>query len=120
MRTVIVDDRHPRVLPAGEGSRARRGFPDYPTRRPIAKLVPHTADKTADPEWAAAYRRMVTRLDEALPWAASESSGKNFMPVKGRFSLDTNILVYAVDRDAGERHVRSGELMARAARPTVC
>ena len=32
--------------------------------RPIAKLVPHTADKTADPEWAAAYRRMVTRLDE--------------------------------------------------------
>ena len=38
------------------------------------------------------------------------------MPVKGRFSLDTNILVYAVDRDAGERHARSGELMARAAR----
>ena len=38
------------------------------------------------------------------------------MPAKGRFSLDTNILVYAVDRDAGERHVRSGELMARAAR----
>ena len=38
------------------------------------------------------------------------------MPVKGRFPLDTNILVYAVDRDAGEGHVRSGELMARAAR----
>ena len=38
------------------------------------------------------------------------------MPVKGRFSLDTNILVYAVDRDAGERHERSGDLMARAAR----
>ena len=52
----------------------------------------------------------------ALTWAASESSGKNFMPVKGRFSLDANILVYAVDRDPGERHVRSGELMARAAR----
>ena len=32
--------------------------------RPVAKLVPHTADKTADPEWAAAYRRMVARLDE--------------------------------------------------------
>ena len=26
------------------------------------------------------------------------------MTVKGRFSLDTNILVYAVDRDSGERH----------------
>ena len=41
------------------------------------------------------------------------------MPVKGRFSLGTNILIYAVDRDAGERHVRAGELMARAA-PRDC
>jgi len=32
--------------------------------RPIAKLVPHTADRTADPEWAAAHRRMMARLDE--------------------------------------------------------
>ena len=38
------------------------------------------------------------------------------MTVKGRFSLDTNILVYAVDRDAGERHRRSREIMGRAAR----
>ena len=37
------------------------------------------------------------------------------MTVKGRFSLDTNILVYAVDRDAGERHRRSKDLMGRAA-----
>jgi len=38
------------------------------------------------------------------------------MTVKGRFSLDTNILVYAVDRDADERHERSGEIIGRAAR----
>ena len=38
------------------------------------------------------------------------------MTVKGRFSIDTNILVYAVDRDAGERHERSRELVGRAAR----
>lgn len=38
------------------------------------------------------------------------------MTVKGRFSLDTNILVYAVDRDAGERHEHARELMGRAAR----
>ena len=38
------------------------------------------------------------------------------MTVKGRFSLDTNILVHAVDRDAGERHRRSREIMGRAAR----
>ena len=38
------------------------------------------------------------------------------MTVKGRFSLDTNILVYAVDGDAGERHERSRKLVERAAR----
>lgn len=38
------------------------------TRRgqPIAKLVPHCADKMADPEWAAAYRRMIALLDEPV------------------------------------------------------
>lgn len=30
--------------------------------RPIAKLVPHSAGKAADPEWAAAHRRMIARL----------------------------------------------------------
>ncbi|MDE0060022.1 MAG: PIN domain-containing protein [Defluviicoccus sp.] len=38
------------------------------------------------------------------------------MTVRSRFSLDTNILVYAVDRDAGERHRVSRELIGRAAR----
>ena len=37
------------------------------------------------------------------------------MTVKGRFSLDTNILIYAIDRDAGERHKRAKEIVARAA-----
>ena len=34
--------------------------------RPIAKLVPHCADKMADPEWASAYRRMIALLDEPV------------------------------------------------------
>lgn len=38
------------------------------------------------------------------------------MTVEGRFSLDTNILVYAVDRDAGNRHQLALELVGRAAR----
>ena len=38
------------------------------------------------------------------------------MIVKGRFSLDTNILVCAVDRDTEEIHERSKELIGRAAR----
>ena len=37
------------------------------------------------------------------------------MTARRRFTLDTNILVYAVDRDAGERHRRSIELVGRAA-----
>lgn len=38
------------------------------------------------------------------------------MTARAHFSLDTNILVYAVDRDGGERHRRSVELVGRAAR----
>ena len=38
------------------------------------------------------------------------------MTVKGRFCLDTNILVYAVDLDAGERHERSKEIFKQAYR----
>ena len=33
-----------------------------------------------------------------------------------RFSLDTNVLVYAADRDAGGKHDRALEIIARAAR----
>jgi len=33
-----------------------------------------------------------------------------------RFSLDTNILIYAADRDAGDKHARALEIIARAAR----
>ena len=32
--------------------------------RPVARLVPHREDKTADPEWAAAYERMMARLEQ--------------------------------------------------------
>ena len=32
--------------------------------RPIARLVPHSADKTADPQWAASYERMMAQLEE--------------------------------------------------------
>lgn len=38
------------------------------------------------------------------------------MTVKGRFSLDTNILIYAVDRDAGDRHEQSKRLVGDAAK----
>ena len=32
-----------------------------------------------------------------------------------RFSIDANVLVYAVDRNGGEKHLRAAELMERAA-----
>jgi predicted nucleic acid-binding protein len=34
----------------------------------------------------------------------------------GRFTLDTNILVYAIDREAGPRHEAAKEIVRRAAR----
>ncbi len=37
-------------------------------------------------------------------------------PVPRRFSLDTNILVYAVDRDSGIRHDEAVELVGQAAK----
>ncbi len=37
------------------------------------------------------------------------------MSVKGRFSLDTNILVCAVDRDAGERHDQAVDIVGQSA-----
>lgn len=37
------------------------------------------------------------------------------MVVRGRFSLDTNILVHAVDRDSADRHEQAKELLTRAA-----
>ena len=86
--------------------------------RPIARLVPHLEDKIADPQWAAAYGRMMERLEtlKALRLAGCVSGGTSSMTVNGRFSLDTNILVYAVDRDAGERHRRSRALIGQAAK----
>ncbi len=32
--------------------------------RPIARLVPHTGEKSADPKWQAAFGRMMARLNE--------------------------------------------------------
>ena len=32
--------------------------------RPIARLEPYRADRTAEPEWAAAYARMMAQLEE--------------------------------------------------------
>ncbi len=34
--------------------------------RPIARLVPHRSDRTAHPEWRAAYGRMMERLEEGV------------------------------------------------------
>ncbi len=37
------------------------------------------------------------------------------MTVKGRFTLDTNILIYAIDRDTGQKHGISRNLVGQAA-----
>ena len=35
--------------------------------RPVARLLPHAADRTADPEWQAAHDRLKALLEEGLP-----------------------------------------------------
>ena len=35
--------------------------------RPVAKLVPAPPEKAGDPEWAAAWDRMMARLEEGAP-----------------------------------------------------
>ena len=45
-----------------------------------------------------------------------ESGVTSFMTVKGRFTFDTNILIYAIDRDAGHKHNYSKNLIGQAAR----
>lgn len=42
------------------------GFTVTRCGRPVAKLVPYGADKTADRAWSAAYQRMITRLEEGV------------------------------------------------------
>lgn len=39
------------------------------TRRgkPIARLEPYTADKADDPEWKAAYQRMLSGMEAGMP-----------------------------------------------------
>lgn len=41
------------------------------TRRglPVAKLMPHQLDKTADPDWVFAYERMMAHMDEGVSLA---------------------------------------------------
>ena len=82
--------------------------------RPIAKLVPHGAGKAADPEWAAAHRRMMARLGEGASLGGSGSSGTGSMTAKGRSSLDTGVPISPVDGDAGERRRRSVNLLVDA------
>lgn len=57
---------------------AERGEGFVLTRRgrPTAKLFPHTVNKTADPEWAAAYRRMRARLDEGASLGGRRVEGE--------------------------------------------
>ena len=64
MRTVSLmtaNQEFSRLIREVEGG---EGFLITRRGRPIARLVPHAADKSADPDWQIAYRRMMARLAE--------------------------------------------------------
>lgn len=64
MRTVSLKTANQEFAKLIKEVERGEGFMITRRGRPVARLVPLTADKTADPSWAAAYRRMMGRLDE--------------------------------------------------------
>lgn len=64
MRTVALTTANQQFSKLIKEVELGEGFLITRRGRPIAKLVAHTGDKSADPEWASAYRRMRLRLEE--------------------------------------------------------
>ena len=60
------------VKPVREVERGR-GFPIIRRDRPVAKLVPHSAGKFADPVWTEAHRRLMARPSEGVSLAGHKS-----------------------------------------------
>lgn len=55
----------------------------------------------------------VPECERDIPFTGRRQAGKPSMNVE-RITLDTNILIYAIDHDAGERHEISMEIVDRA------
>ena len=64
MRTVSLMDANQKFSELIKEVERGEGFLITRRGRPIAKLVRHVGDKSADPEWASAYRRMMLLLQE--------------------------------------------------------
>ncbi len=64
MRTVSLKTANQEFAKLIKEVERGEGFMITRRGRPVARLLPHTADKMADPDWSAAYRRMMERLDE--------------------------------------------------------
>ena len=89
------------------------------TRRgqPVARIVPtrSSGERRLTAEQEAAHARSMERLRKGWALAAASSAATSCMTTE-QFSLDTNILVYAADVAAGERHERALEILDRAVR----
>ena len=64
MRTVSLMTAYQKFSRLVRAIERGRGFVITRHGRPIAKLAPRGAGKSADPEWTAAHRRMMARLSE--------------------------------------------------------
>ena len=64
MRTVSLTTANQELSKLIKDVELGEGFLITRRGRPIARLVPHAADKADDPAWAAAHRRMMARLEE--------------------------------------------------------
>lgn len=66
MRTVSVATANQEFLKLIKDVESGEGILITRRGRPIAKLVPHVGDRMADPEWAAACRRMIAHLEKGV------------------------------------------------------
>ena len=82
----------------------------------MARLVPIEAGKRVlTPEQQAARARALERMQRGIDLGepASGSIATRCMSAE-RYSIDTNILVYSVDRREGEKHLRALDIMERS------
>ena len=97
------------------GCGGRGGDPRDPPWPPVARIVPaqRPGERRLTAEQEAAHARSMERLRRAgISAAASSTATSSYDEIL----LDANVLVYAADRTAGERHERTLHILDRAAR----
>ena len=85
---------------------------------PVARLVPVRGERVLTPEQQAARARARARWKKGWDLGVDHPLNRRLASMNGsdRFTLDTNLLVYSVDRRSGTRHRLAIEIVDQAIR----